>query len=79
MSKKFDAIVLAAGKGERFGSNKPKQFLMLGKKSIISICINEISSHPKCENIILVINKNYIKQIKNCKLSLFEDFGMFHL
>ena len=69
MSKNFDAIILAAGSSERFDSENPKQFLMIGGQSIINICVNVISSHPRCEKLMLVINKDYIKILKNFKFT----------
>ena len=69
MSKNFDAIILAAGSIERFDSENPKQFLMIGGQSIINICVNVISSHPRCEKLMLVINKDYIKILKNYKFT----------
>ena len=60
-TKQFNAIILAAGKGYRFGSNIPKQYLNFGNKTMLDICIDQISSHKFCDEIIVVVGKNFRK------------------
>ena len=58
---KFDAIIVAAGKGKRFQHSTPKQYLEIGSQNIIDININQISSHRLCDSVIVVLNKDYQK------------------
>ena len=56
--------MVAAGKGSRLKSKVPKQYLKIGEHQIIDICINIISSHKFCKNLIVVLNKDYSKYYK---------------
>ena len=54
---KFTAIILAGGKGERFGSTIPKPFMSLNGKPIIQYSIDVIE--PLVDELIIVSNKQY--------------------
>ena len=64
-TKRFSAIILAAGKGSRFGNNVPKQYLNFGNKTILEICIDQISSHKLCQELIVVVDENFKKFSKS--------------
>ena len=73
--KKFDAIIVAAGRGKRFKHTTPKQYLKIGEQYIIDININQILSHRLCDSLIVVLNKDYQKyydcnKIKSTKVKL---------
>lgn len=55
--KKFTAIILAGGKGKRFGSSIPKPFMSLNGKAVIQYSIDIFE--PLVDEIILVSNKQY--------------------
>ena len=57
-------IILAAGKGSRFSSKKPKQFLIYNGKPIIEHSIDKALKSNIFKKIILVINKNHKKFLK---------------
>ena len=57
-------IILAAGKGSRFSSKKPKQFLIYNGKPIIEHSIDKALESKIFKKIILVINKNHKKFLK---------------
>ena len=70
---KFNAIIVAAGRGTRFKHITPKQFIKIGTDNIIDININQILSHRLCDSVIVVLNKDFQKyydcnKIKNRKL-----------
>ena len=72
---KFDAIIVAAGRGKRFKHATPKQYLEIGEQYIIDININQILSHRLCDSLIVVLNKDYQKyydfnKIKRKKVKL---------
>jgi len=55
---RLDIILLAAGTGQRFSpeaSGVPKQFQKLQQKSLISHCLDQFLSWPRCGKIILVL------------------------
>ena len=55
---RLDIILLAAGTGQRFSPEAPglpKQFQKLQQKSLISHCLDQFLSWPKCGKIILVL------------------------
>lgn len=62
------AVIVAAGSGTRFGSDIPKQFLMLENKEILAYSLETFSHCKNVDEIVLVINKdfrdNYLKIIE---------------
>ena len=58
-----DAIVVAAGKGLRFGGQTPKQFLDLAGKPILAYTIAVLNSHPQIERIIVVGAEDWLLYI----------------
>ncbi len=54
-------IIVAAGKGKRFGLNYNKLLYEIGGKPLIYYTLKNISSSPLIKNIILVTNENDIK------------------
>ena len=59
--KYFDAIILAAGNGIRFGGKTPKQFLKLNSTTVLDKSIDILISHKNCKNVIVVLSKNFKK------------------
>lgn len=53
------AIIVAAGKGERLGSETPKQFLPLGGATILDKSYDAITSLVSPENIYVILPDNY--------------------
>jgi 2-C-methyl-D-erythritol 4-phosphate cytidylyltransferase len=56
------AIIVAAGSGERFRSEIPKQFLELKGKPVIERTIERIASAPSVDSIILVLSPDRIDE-----------------
>ncbi|MBU2221870.1 MAG: 2-C-methyl-D-erythritol 4-phosphate cytidylyltransferase, partial [Candidatus Omnitrophica bacterium] len=52
----LSAIVLAAGKGERFRSRLPKPVVRLNSRPVIIYSLDILSRHPLIKEIILVVN-----------------------
>ena len=48
------AIILAGGSGERFQGPEPKQFLKIGQKTLLEICLERFQEHPGIDAIVLV-------------------------
>tara|TARA_Y100000992_G_scaffold42502_1_gene24179 strand:+ start:388 stop:1074 length:687 start_codon:yes stop_codon:yes gene_type:complete len=72
MSKQnIDAVILAAGKGKRFNSSKPKQYVKINNKSIIDIAIEKIQKLKIFRNIYLVLDKNYNYRIPKKSPNIF--------
>ena len=55
----YAAIIVAAGKGERFGSDLPKQYLPLNGKPILQHTCNVFLSHPLISDTVIVYNPNH--------------------
>lgn len=51
----YDAIILAAGAGVRFGGDTPKQFARLGEYPVVKHSIRAFQNHPLIRRVILVI------------------------
>jgi len=51
------AIIVAAGKGERAGGPVPKQYALIGGKSLLAHAVAAFSSHQSIDQIIIVIGE----------------------
>ncbi|HBE39655.1 MAG TPA: hypothetical protein DDW27_00305 [Bacteroidales bacterium] len=58
------AVILAGGTGQRLDNNLPKQFYILGNKMVIEHSIEIFQNHPDIDEIAVVSNSMYIKDIK---------------
>ncbi len=61
------AIIVAAGRGERFNSEVPKQFLELKGKPVIVHSIERISAAPSIDSIVLVLAQEWISKFERLK------------
>lgn len=59
MTKKIGVVIVAAGSGSRFGDPIPKQYHMLGGKSILAHCIDCFARHTTPEFIQVVYNPDH--------------------
>ncbi len=57
------AIILAGGKGERFGGEVPKQFVVLHGRRVMDYAIKAFEQHPDIGKIILVVPANWQAEI----------------
>jgi 2-C-methyl-D-erythritol 4-phosphate cytidylyltransferase/2-C-methyl-D-erythritol 2,4-cyclodiphosphate synthase len=49
------ALVLAAGRGARFGGETPKQYLPLGGASVLRHAVTAFTAHPRVDGLLLTI------------------------
>lgn len=59
------AIIVAAGSGERFKSEVPKQFLEIKGKPVIVHTIERISAAPSIDSVILVLAEDRVAAFKD--------------
>jgi 2-C-methyl-D-erythritol 4-phosphate cytidylyltransferase/2-C-methyl-D-erythritol 2,4-cyclodiphosphate synthase len=52
----FTVLIVAAGRGARFGSETPKQYHTILGKSVIRHTLEHFQSHPNCTQCYIVIN-----------------------
>ena len=55
--RKVAAIVVAAGKGTRMGSELPKQYMTIAGKTILDTTLYKFEKSNEIYEIILVVNK----------------------
>jgi len=60
-------VIVAGGKGKRFGSKQPKQFLLLNKKPMFLWSVLAFKKLKQCKQIILVVPENKFKQMQKYK------------
>ncbi len=77
MKNKTQMILLAGGKGERFGGELPKQFVKIAGRTVIEHTIDQIEKSEFIDSMIIVINgkfydymndlllKNHFRKVKN--------------
>lgn len=63
--KKVTVIVVAAGRGSRFGGDLPKQFLKIGNKTVLERAIEPFQEHPAVDGIIIAASEEYLEHCKN--------------
>jgi 2-C-methyl-D-erythritol 4-phosphate cytidylyltransferase len=56
------AIILAGGTGTRLLSNEPKQFLKIGGKTLLEICLQRFQDHEGIGGIVLVCPKEHLSR-----------------
>jgi len=56
----ISAIIVAAGKGKRIGTELPKQFLKLLSRPILYYTLEKFSSNEKIDEIILVVAREFL-------------------
>ncbi|MDD5680881.1 MAG: 2-C-methyl-D-erythritol 4-phosphate cytidylyltransferase [Candidatus Omnitrophica bacterium] len=59
---KTTAIVVAAGKGVRFGSKEKKPFVKLRHKPLLSYALTALQQSPKIDDIVLVVDGSSIEK-----------------
>ncbi len=59
------AIILASGKGERTGLNKPKQFIKIAGKTVLEHTLTTFEKNDNVDEIIVVSHINYISYIQD--------------
>ncbi len=55
------AILMAAGKGSRAGSEVPKQFVQVGDKMLMEYSLQTFQNHPCIDEIVVVLPPDYIE------------------
>ncbi len=63
-TKKVTFILVAAGKGRRFGGDTPKQFLKLGNVTILEAALKRLEEHPCTDDIVVVTSDEYLDYVK---------------
>ena len=53
------AIILAGGVGSRMGVDRPKQFLMVEDKPIISYCFDIFQKHDEIDAMVVVVSEQW--------------------
>lgn len=67
------AIVLAAGKGRRMGTEIPKQFLHIHDKPVLYYSLNVFQQHKDIDEIVLVMSEEYKTY---CMEEILEKYGI---
>jgi 2-C-methyl-D-erythritol 4-phosphate cytidylyltransferase/2-C-methyl-D-erythritol 2,4-cyclodiphosphate synthase len=59
MHKDFHAIIVAAGQGQRFGGDLPKQYCPLNGKPVLRYCLDVFAVMENCLSICVVIDEEH--------------------
>ena len=65
MIKKYDAILLTAGKGERFGLPLNKIFYLIKNKAVFEYSLEVFLSDKRCGKIVIVYNEDDLNILNN--------------
>lgn len=57
-------IIASAGSGTRFGGMLPKQFISLGKETVLETAVRKFEEHEKIDRIICVCSSEYFDETK---------------
>lgn len=57
------AILLSGGSGKRFGSEIPKQYIMLGNRPVIAYSLDSLLNHKDIDGVIIVADSNWFDLI----------------
>ena len=59
--KKVTAVIVAAGRGTRFGGDLPKQFLKIENRTVLEMAIEPFQSHPMVDALIVASSEEYVE------------------
>lgn len=57
-------VILAAGSGSRTGLSTPKQFLLLGGKTVLEHSVTTFNNHPGIDQVVIVTSPEFIDRVK---------------
>jgi 2-C-methyl-D-erythritol 4-phosphate cytidylyltransferase len=60
---KVGVIIAAGGSGRRLGGSTPKQFLVLGTKTMLEISTRGFDSHPLVSEIVVVAPRKFVPRV----------------
>lgn len=71
------AIILAGGIGSRLGANRPKQYIEVNGRPIISYCLDTFENNQIIDEIIIVVSDEWLDYVSEIvsKLSKFSRFA----
>ncbi|HQT88583.1 MAG TPA: 2-C-methyl-D-erythritol 4-phosphate cytidylyltransferase [Acidiphilium sp.] len=58
VASKVVALVVAGGRGQRFGGPVPKQYRLLGDRSILARTVAALQAHPQIDRVQVVIHRD---------------------
>jgi len=64
-NKYVTAIIVAAGKGTRMGSEMPKQFMTIAGKTILDTTLYKFEKSNEIDEIVLVVNKDELEYVNS--------------
>lgn len=59
------AVILAAGSGSRTGLSTPKQFLLLGGKTVLEHSVQTFHDHPGIGQVVIVTSTEFIPKVQD--------------
>ncbi len=59
------AVILAAGSGSRTGFSTPKQFLLLGGKTVLEHSVQTFHDHPGIDQVVIVTSTEFIPKVQD--------------
>jgi 2-C-methyl-D-erythritol 4-phosphate cytidylyltransferase len=59
------AVILAAGSGSRTGLSTPKQFLLLGGKTVLEHSVQTFHDHPGIDQVVIVTSTEFIPKVQD--------------
>ena len=71
---KVTAIIVAAGRGKRFGGDVPKQFLKLKGRTILETTVDRFAGSDEVDEIVVVTNEDYLDYVKELLEGCSKDF-----
>ena len=58
-------VILAAGSGSRTGLSTPKQFLLLGGKTVLEHSVQTFHDHPGIDQVVIVAAEEFIHRVQD--------------
>ena len=70
--RKVTTIIVAAGRGSRFGGSLPKQFMKIDGMTVLEKAILPFQDHPAVDRIIVAAAEEYMEQSENSSTNLID-------
>lgn len=58
------AVILAGGKGSRFGADRPKQFLEVAGKMVLEHTVQAFENHSRIQETVIVCHAGYLEEMR---------------
>ena len=76
---KTTAIIVSAGQGRRFGGDIPKQYQLIGDRTVLAWTLQKFEDCEVVDNVIIVVSRDWLERVRKNVLepiSTYDDVDL---